>query len=252
MTLDEKDQYMDKQENQEQSRILWIVLSALSVFAIAIAVGIFFFFPTSDGEAGQLRLSSLSPELGRDIDHVEYINSDGYPELIEPEAAVSEFTVDTAGEMAVDTAGEIETPAVEKQVSVPETREEEINVIEVVAPVSTPVRTAVPVTPKEIPAVTEVKKQETMKISVTVYWIQVGSYNDLIKAEDVRDYLLSTDISSEIQTKAVDGKTYYRVRIGAFQSKGEADRFLKPIKDMKNFEDSYVSQTTMRKEVPVN
>jgi len=160
--------------------------------------------------------------------------------MVESEASDSEFAVDTAGDGV--------TPSSAEKVSeIPEPAEEEPNVVEV-----TPVSVQPVETKKETPAPLVVKKQETMKISVTVYWIQVGSYNDLIKAEDVRDYLLTKDISSEIQTKSVDGKTYYRVRIGAFQSKGEADRFLEPIKNMKNFEESYVVQTTMIKEVPVN
>jgi DedD protein len=239
MILDDRDQYMTKQENLEQSRILWIVLSALTVIAIVIAAGIFFFFPSAEGNSGQSLMSSLSTEKqGRDFDHVEYVrNADGYPEMVDPEAAEEEF--------AVESENETEAPAVTvKENETVEAAEEESNVVEVT---NEPVKTV-----EEIAVTPVVKKQETMKVSVTVYWIQVGSYNDLTKAEEVRNYLFTKDISSEIQTKAVNGKTYYRVRIGAFQSKGEADRFLDPIKNMKNFEESYVVQTTMIKEVPVN
>lgn len=240
MILDERDQYMVKQENPEQSRILWIVLSALTVIAIVVAAGIFFFFPSSDDDSGQALLSSINTEQGRDFDHIEYVrNADGYPEMVKPEATESQFAVD--GEASAETPNAVDATAE------PETAEEESNVVEVKPPTVKAVEQK-----KEIPVPPVVRKKETMKISVTVYWIQVGSYNDLTKAEEVRSYLLTKDISCEIQTRAVDGKTYYRVRIGAFQSKGEADRFLDPIKNMKNFEDSYVVQTTMVKEVPVN
>lgn len=237
--MDERDQYMNKRENMEQSRILWIILSALTVLAIVVGAGIFFFFPSSNGEGGKPLLSAMSTEKqGRDFDHIEYVrNDDGYPQMVDPETTEEEYSVDSAAEETGETA-DAAAPA--------ESEEEESPVREI-----TPVREA-PVEKAEPVVTPVVKKQETMKVSVTIYWIQVGSYNDLTKAEEVRDYLFTKDISSEIQTKSVEGKTYYRVRIGTFQSKGEADRFLDDIKIMKNFEESYVVQTTMVKEVPVN
>lgn len=244
MILDDRDQYTDNKENREQSRILWIVLSALTVIAIVLAAGLFFFFPSDNGTTGQPRLSSLSGKpASRDFDHVEYVrNGEGYPEMVNPAETADEFSVDSPSEEPV----EAETiPAVEE----PEAVQEETNVKEVTTPADTPAKT---VEEKAIPVAPVKKVPETRKVSVTVYWIQVGSYTDLTKAEEVRTYLLSRDISSEVQTRSVDGKTYYRVRIGAFQSKGEADKFLEPIRDMKNFEESYVVQTTMIREVPVN
>lgn len=238
--MDERDQYMNKQENMEQSRVLWIILSALTVIAIVIGAGLFFFFPSSNGEEGQPQLSSMDNERqSSDFDHIEYVrNADGYPQMVDPEKTEDEFTVNPTSQNPDITVEEVD-PA--------EVPEEQPSVVEVITPEVTETVTPVvsPVKPVE-------KKQEMMKVSVTVYWIQVGSYNDLTKAEEVRDYLLTHDISSEVQTKEVDGKTYYRVRIGTFQSKGEADRFLIPIKNLKNFEESYVVQTTMVKEVPVN
>ncbi|MBI9100334.1 MAG: SPOR domain-containing protein [Spirochaetaceae bacterium] len=245
---------MNKQETIEQSRVLWIVLSALTVIAIVIAAGIFFFFPSTDDTAGQPLLSSLNQEkTGRDFDPIEYVrNADGYPEMVDPEIAEEDFSVNSSDEIqtpAITAEGMNPTVVETEETSVTDETNvtEETNVIEVPAP-------AVAVKPKENqePPVPVVKKQQTMKVSVTVYWIQVGSYNDMTKAEEVRDYLQTQNISSEIQTKSVSGKTYFRVRIGAFQTKGEADRFLDPIKTMKNFEESYVVQTTMVKEVPVN
>ncbi|MBN2657651.1 MAG: SPOR domain-containing protein [Spirochaetales bacterium] len=240
---------MTNRENPDQSRILWGVLSALTVIAIVIAAGLFFFFPSDEGSAGLPRLSSLSTETpGRDFDPVEFVrNADGYPEMVAPEATEEEFSMgEETGEMAA--AAPVETVSEEVGTeSVAEESEEEVpNVVEV-----TPVKQAEPAKPA-VSVAPAARVQETRKISVTVYWIQVGSYTDLTKAEDVRSYLLTRDISSEIQTRSVDGTTYYRVRIGAFQSKGEADKFLDPIKDVKNFEESYVVQTTMIREVPVN
>lgn len=173
-------------------------------------------------------------------------NADGYPEMVAPETTDEEFSMgDEAEEVSAAAPEEEDTDYIEPEAPEETAVEDVPNVVEV-----TPVKQAEPAKPAVTAPVSKV--QETRKVSVTVYWIQVGSYTDLTKAEEVRSYLLSRDISSEIQTRSVDGTTYYRVRIGAFQSKGEADKFLDPIKDMKNFEESYVVQTTMVREVPVN
>jgi DedD protein len=234
---------MNKKENMAQSRVLWVILSALTVMAIVIGAGIFFFFPSTDGNRGLPQLSSLNNETqSRDFDHIEYVrNDEGFPQMVDPDEMDEEYSVDSSTNELPVTVEEVDPMDVDLMEIESPVVEVAPEAVKPVVAVKTPVK---PVTPV-------VQKQETMKISVTVYWIQVGSYNDLIKAEEVRDYLLLKDISSQIQTKTVEGNTYYRVRIGAFQSKGEADRFLVPIKEMENFNESYVVQTTMVKEVPV-
>jgi len=252
--LDERDENMSKQENSDQSRILWIVLSALTVIAIVIAAGLFFFFPSEEDVAGQPRLSSLSTEApDRDFDPVEFVrNGEGYPEMVAPEATENEFSM---GDETVEgsTAAPMEDADQSEQSQEPTKTKDPVGEVEEDSPNVVEVSPAKPVErPKPVETAPVTRVQETRKISVTVYWIQVGSYRDLTKAEEVRAFLLGRDISSEIQTRSVEGSTYYRVRIGAFQSKGEADKFLDPIKNMKNFEESYVVQTTMVREVPVN
>ena len=98
--MDERDQYMNKQENTEQSRVLWIILSALTVLAIVVGAGIFFFFPSSNGEGGQPLLSAMnSEEQGRDYDPTEYVrNDDGYPQMVEPETTEEAYAVDSTTE----------------------------------------------------------------------------------------------------------------------------------------------------------
>lgn len=244
--MDERDQNINNQENLDQSSILWILLSALSVIAIVVAAGIFFFLPSADNGSSRPRLSSMSSEnTGRDFDHIEYVrNADGYPEMVETETPEEEYSVGTSSDETPEESDSMAAPAVSAEET--ESSDEQSNVIEITPKAEKVEESA------EIPVTPTVRKQETMKVSVTVYWIQVGSYNDLIKAEEVRNTLLTQDISSEIQTREVDGITYYRVRLGAFKSKGEADRFLVEIKKMKNFEESYVVQSTLVKEVPVN
>lgn len=131
------------------------------------------------------------------------------------------------------------------------------NVIDVREITNTP---APPKTPAEKPKAKEPEKPavsrnqaaspaSTEKVSVpaktgtTSYWIQLASLTDKLKAEKAREDLNSKMISPEIFTKEIDGKTYYRLRIGPYKTKQEADYWLAKVKEMKGFEKSYISET---------
>jgi len=247
--LDNSDKENKKQNNIEQSRMLWIILSALTIIAVVVGAGIFLYFPKTDNKGNQPQLSSFSTEQEiRDFDPVAYVrNAEGYPEMVNPSDTKDEFSVDSGNsidtndtpEEVTDDNKEVTEPAEEQSQVQPVVQQKSVEKPVVEKPVAAPVQT-IRTTP------------QTMKVSVQVYWIQVASYKEEIKAKEIREYLQNKDISSEIQTKAVDNNTYYRVRIGSFKSKGEANRFLEGIQLLDGFEDSYVTQTTMVKEVPVN
>ena len=49
-------------------------------------------------------------------------------------------------------------------------------------------------------------------------------------------------IASLVETKDLSGKTYFRVRVGPYTSKTEADYWLSLVKTIEGFDNSYVSQ----------
>jgi DedD protein len=77
------------------------------------------------------------------------------------------------------------------------------------------------------------------------FWVQAGSFAHQSKAEELRKYLESKGMKSIIASTEVKGVTYFRVRIGPYISKDEADYWLPSIKGL-GFEDSQVWQTTTR------
>lgn len=82
----------------------------------------------------------------------------------------------------------------------------------------------------------------TPRVAVTEYWIQAGSFSDKVNAEEARTKLLNTKIDSEVFTKVVDSKTYYRVRIGPYKTKTEAEYWLGVITNENSFSSSYISE----------
>lgn len=75
------------------------------------------------------------------------------------------------------------------------------------------------------------------------FWIQAGSLTDKLKAEETRQELSEKLITPEIFTREIDSVTYYRLRIGPYKSKQEANYWLAKVQSLKGFEGSYISQT---------
>ncbi|MDR0598238.1 MAG: SPOR domain-containing protein [Treponema sp.] len=78
------------------------------------------------------------------------------------------------------------------------------------------------------------------------YWVQTGSFSTVARAEAVKDTLASKGITSLVENRDVQGKTYFRVRVGPYTSKNEADYWLALIKSIHGFEESLVFKTPAR------
>ena len=85
------------------------------------------------------------------------------------------------------------------------------------------------------------------KKAVTEYWIQAGSFAGKINAEQARKVLASRYMNAEIFTKASGASTVYRVRIGPYKTKPEAEYWLGTVKEIRGFTTSYVSEVKTKK-----
>jgi DedD protein len=79
------------------------------------------------------------------------------------------------------------------------------------------------------------------------YWVQTGSFSVKARAEGVKETLASKGISSIIENREVNGKTFFRVRVGPYTSQEEADYWLPLIKSINGFENSQVWKTQLRR-----
>ncbi|MDR2700897.1 MAG: SPOR domain-containing protein [Spirochaetaceae bacterium] len=72
------------------------------------------------------------------------------------------------------------------------------------------------------------------------FWVQVGSYSTRERADGAKLTLGDRGLSAIITNQLVNGETRYRVRVGPYDSKNEADYWLAMIKNIDSFKDSLV------------
>jgi len=75
------------------------------------------------------------------------------------------------------------------------------------------------------------------------YWVQTGAFTALVRAEGVKETLASKGITSIIENREVEGRNWYRVRVGPYTSETEANYWLALVKAIDGFSDSQVRQT---------
>jgi DedD protein len=75
------------------------------------------------------------------------------------------------------------------------------------------------------------------------FWVQTGAFSAQVRAEDAKELLASKGITSIIENRQIDGKTWYRVRIGPYTSEKEANYWLALVKTIDGFSESQVRQT---------
>jgi len=72
------------------------------------------------------------------------------------------------------------------------------------------------------------------------YWVQTGSFKSKSRADNAKEFLAGKGIVSVISTSTVNGEIVYRVRVGPYTSKSQADYWLSLIKEIDGMENSLV------------
>ncbi|RKX77806.1 MAG: hypothetical protein DRP87_08135 [Spirochaetes bacterium] len=234
----------------ERQKILWVVFSVLLFLLIVIGAGLIWFFPTTDkgvavaGDRGEAEAARVT-EREQEFDPIEWVRkADKYPDLTEKEDTeprLRDFEI-VYGEAEKEVKIEPEEP--EKKAEEP---------AEVQPKAQLPAR-KLPEKEETHPKVVTrapVEKQplKPEKIRAKEYWIQTGSYRSKSRAEKVQESLLGKGVVSSITTRVVNGQNYFRVRIGPYEKKEEAEKFLSWIREISGFESSYVSLVYTEKEI---
>jgi DedD protein len=97
-------------------------------------------------------------------------------------------------------------------------------------------------TPAARPAATAAKPAVSAKVT-NDFWVQTGAFSAQIRAEDARDVLSDKGITSIIENREINGKIWYRVRLGPYTSEKEANHWLEIVKLIDGFSGSQVRQT---------
>jgi len=100
--------------------------------------------------------------------------------------------------------------------------------------------------PVESTASKSTTTKSTLK-TYTDYWVQTGAYSTKARAEAVKEQLKTKGITSVLDVKDINGKTYYRVRIGPYTTQKEAQYWLSLVKNIDGFSESYISTVQVKR-----
>jgi len=90
---------------------------------------------------------------------------------------------------------------------------------------------------------TAVTKPTTPTKTINDFWVQTGAFSAQVRAEDARELLATKGITSIVENREINGKIWYRVRLGPYTSEREANHWLEIVKLINGFSDSQIRQT---------
>lgn len=229
----------------EQHKVLIIIVSVTLAFAAVVGIGMAFFYPrAADDPLSVTHDSSVDPR--RSFDPIEFIRSpETAPDSVEllreePRVAdddviviygvddsVSQLPGERRPRPAEDTRPSVPADPTSTQLAPREPAPEPAP-----APREEP-RPAEPVRPAE-PA--------EQRVRVTEYWIQVISSPSRDRVEQARFRLQEQNLGSRITSIDHNNTTFFRLRVGPYSNKAEAEKFLDWMKAVDGFEESYISE----------
>ena len=75
------------------------------------------------------------------------------------------------------------------------------------------------------------------------FWVQTGAFSAMVRSEDAKEQLASKGITSIIENRIVDGRIWYRVRLGPYTSENEANYWLALVQSIDGFTESQIRHT---------
>ncbi len=221
----------------EQKKILWILFSVTLFLLVVVGTGFIWFFPKG-GEIPETAGTSPAGETVSAFDPIEWVRTGPpeYPGLQEPEEDDKES--ETGDDDFVIVYGDIDRG------------EEPVKpAVESVQPSAKPRKEADVQSAPAAPAAVPKPQPVTRSVQVTEYWIQAGSFQSRSGAEEANRLLSEKGFSGRLTTKQVEGSDFYRVRLGPYAKKEEAEKFLSWVKEVDQFGSSYISQVRVTKTV---
>jgi DedD protein len=234
----------------EQKKVLWTVVSVVVFLVVVVAVGLVVFYPKKDTAKPAVAVTGAPSQNPNQIDPEAWVRQpETVPGFQAPPAGGTTAPGAAAPGSVTVTYGQ------QPETAQPAVKDTGSTVTVDVAPAEKPaaVKPAPiarkPETPKpQGQKIQSAKKPAPVSASVAKpvakgqFWIQAGSFKSKAKAEQAKTLLGEKGLSSLITTKAIGGIDYYRVRIGPYVSKTEADSWLEKVKTVEGLDKSFVSK----------
>jgi cell division septation protein DedD len=205
----------------DRQKIFWVVLSVSVFVVVVLVVGVLLLRQKPTVAAAPGAVSPLS-DPGTQL--YEYTRPSTGPDGTQTmHFVIGDTGEPAAGASAPDADGN--PPAVTREPAA-------------AAPVREPIAVAAPV-----------QKQQAVKSASPApaarggpaYWIQTGSYKSQTRAEELATTLEDKGLAGRVFSYTSGQETYFRVRVGPYANKGEAEKFLASVRRIQGLEASYIS-----------
>ncbi|MDZ7792654.1 MAG: SPOR domain-containing protein [Spirochaetia bacterium] len=239
----------------EQRKLLWIIFSATLFLLVVVGAGIIWLYPQPEEQPVAAAGEAEAQGAGADFDPIEWVRSDKKSPGLEERpgsAREDENFVVVYGENgeAENNLPTIESEEAEKSPELSEDGATGTETPSAQAPAAKETEVQSQPSPQPSPRPSSTRSEpETRTVRSTEYWIQTGSYTSRTRADRIKAELDRQGLTGRIMSKDVDGTLYYRVRIGPYQEKEEAQKFLTWVKEKEQFSSSYISQVYRNKTV---
>lgn len=227
----------------DSKKVLWTVVSISIVLVVALGIALALFFPPSGADEAPASVAGAAPPRTTSPD--AYLRE---PTPTPVPSAGTQAPTGTAGDNIIIIYGD--KPAADLLGQQPSVTTPAAPAAPVAAPAPAPAaaapRVAAPAPAATTPK-TAARPAASKTVTVTEFWIQAGSFSSKSRAEDLQRYLAGKGLSSIITLSEVDGKSWYRVRIGPYDAKKDADAWMQKVRAIPGCEEAYVSQQTARR-----
>jgi DedD protein len=228
----------------ENNKLLWISVAAC-VFVLGLAVaGLFLFAPRAPG--GDAPATFGDTAAPKATDPQDYLNAP----LPTPQASLPR----TEGDIIViygDKPASL-SPAEGSMVVQPSAADPLALsspppvTTTTLAPAPLPKPASAKATPAPKPAAATAKPSPAAPAGPN-FWIQVGSFSSRGRADELKGVLGDKGIGAVIQVRDIDGKSWYRVRVGPYELKKEAEGWLGKVKAVPGCAEALVIQDSGKK-----
>jgi DedD protein len=235
----------------EKKKLLLVAVSVGVFLVIVVGAAILVFSAKGPGGVTESRYvpgTEGSYSRSATTDASSLLGAEELRGLQDPQAAspIQENIITLGTERAEDGPGTVISVSRPQAAAVPDSVSEQpaIKLQPQSSPAAQPVqRTPVSARPAAKPAAIVAPPKKTYND----FWVQAGSFSTRDRADGVKKNLDDKGIAALITNQQINGQTFYRVRIGPYTSRNEADYWLAMIKSIDGFESSQVWESQSKR-----
>lgn len=235
----------------ERKKLLWISISACVFVLLVLGAGFFLFMPKKGGASAPATVGNSAPPKAQDPQ--DFLSAPPPTPALEQPHTQDGGVIIVYGDKPPATAAPAPAGGSLPSTPVPSASGASPAPIPSALPAAAAATAApagkaakAPAAAKTTPATApSPKKPSTVKVDE--YWIQAASFTSRGRADELKQGLADKGIAALISVKDISGKSWYRVRVGPYSVKADAEGWLGRLKSIAGCAEAYVSKTISTK-----